>query len=233
MTNTTTPTRPLVLSHNQQVTFDGARYQPEIRVFDTVQSVRDEHGDKPAFDYWLAISIRNSRQHRSDLVTSIQSAAVLTADYPGKSEELAEKARRYEAAPVLREGQFVEIGGKGYRVRIARNPHGAADPIHFERMIDEDDGDQYSEAAENLAPLSVEEVIAAGIPPILPDWEDEVSDMHLDGESTDSILAMTRRDFPMIDEKTVLDYLASLDTIAAECSAEASAERRAMGTGAY
>ena len=70
-----------------------------------------------------------AKQNGFSMAFTIQDPTVITADYPGKAEELAAERTRINAAPELQDEQLVEIEGNRYKVRLVA--HDYSDPIHF------------------------------------------------------------------------------------------------------
>lgn len=91
------------LTNNQQIRTTCDTYQPEIRV-----------GTQQGYTPWAS-----------------KEAAVISADYPGKAANIAAAAAAYAAAPVVEDGQTVEIDGQIYTAKYARRPMQVSDPIEW------------------------------------------------------------------------------------------------------
>lgn len=149
MNETTSSTKKvLTLTHNQQVRVPALRYASKIVIL-TLSGFYAEHRAKYGnverdFPHateegleWLkkaeAMTIEDYDQDQRNkggaLPTSMQSPSVLCADYPGKAERLAKERAEEAAAPVLEDGQVVEIDGKLWTVKVGRV--GTCDPVHF------------------------------------------------------------------------------------------------------
>lgn len=63
---------------------------------------------------------------------TLQSPAVITADYPGKFEKLEAERAAIAAAPELENGETVEIDGEKYTVTLMGSEY--SDPIKFRKI---------------------------------------------------------------------------------------------------
>jgi hypothetical protein len=91
------------LTSNQQIRTMADTCQPEIRV-----------GTEDGYTPW-----------------TMKVAAVVSADYPGKAQDAAAAAASYAAAPLIEDGQLVEIEGGIYTAKYARRPMQVSDPIEW------------------------------------------------------------------------------------------------------
>ncbi len=91
------------LTNNQQIRTTADSYQPEIRV-----------GTENGYTPW-----------------TMKVAAVISADYPGKAQDAKAMADAYATAPIIEDGQRVEIDGKIYSAKYARRPMQVSDPIEW------------------------------------------------------------------------------------------------------
>lgn len=58
-----------------------------------------------------------------------QAPSILTADYPGKHEELERERRLNTEAPEIEDGELVEIDGRTWETRVIGQRY--ANPVHF------------------------------------------------------------------------------------------------------
>lgn len=112
MTNTNTITS---LSHGQMIRVPSFRWQKAITV-GTHRGSAARYGDD-----LTGVELQDP--------WALQECACLTADYPGKDEELDRKAAEQAAATPVEEGQIVEIEGELYRVHITGERY--SDPVKF------------------------------------------------------------------------------------------------------
>lgn len=63
---------------------------------------------------------------------TVKHAACLTADYPGKADDLAAKREAYINAVLVRDGEIVELEGHMYTAKY--NSPNVSDPITFIRV---------------------------------------------------------------------------------------------------
>lgn len=123
MTATTTPT---ILSHNQIIRVKGfSRYANKITV-GTARGYAAQYNDDAEEAHKRAI------ENGHETAWANQSAAVLSADYPGKAEALEAEAAAIAAAPEIENGQTVEIEGEIFTVRVTGERY--SDPVHFQRV---------------------------------------------------------------------------------------------------
>lgn len=122
-TNTMPTSNITTLSHNQIVRGAGfPDYTNKIKV-GTVRGCALEWDNCPKE------AESRAKQNGHSMAFTTQDPSIITADYPGKAEELAAKRARIDAAPELQDGQLVEIEGKRYKSRLVG--HDYSDPIHF------------------------------------------------------------------------------------------------------
>jgi hypothetical protein len=121
---TTTPTT--TLSHNQIIRVKGfSQYANKITV-GTARGYAAEYYDAPEESHKRALD------NGHDTAWANQSASVLSADYPGKKQELDAKAAAIASAPEIENGQTVEIEGELFTVRVTGERY--SDPVHFKRI---------------------------------------------------------------------------------------------------
>ena len=124
-------THTIKLKHGQTVRGEGFTYAQRITVW-TVRGYEAEHGRKynvqvdPEKAHQLAVE----RGHEVALTN--QECAVLTADYPGKAEQLAAERAEIGASVILQNGQQVIIEGQAYTVRLVGARY--SNPIQFDRI---------------------------------------------------------------------------------------------------
>ena len=99
------------LQHDQQIRIEGFEFNPVIRVF-TLTGYAIANGQNP--DEVLERAFNNNHNTRP---CALQEASMLTADYAGKAEEMRQKAIAYQNAPMLSNGETVEIEGQKYTFR--------------------------------------------------------------------------------------------------------------------
>ena len=93
---------------------------------------------KMTLDEAAEIEVQESikRDHEMNRSTewawTLQSPAVITANYPGKFEKLAAEKKAIADAPELENGEIVEIDGDTYRVALMGSEY--SDPIKFFRI---------------------------------------------------------------------------------------------------
>jgi hypothetical protein len=110
---------------------EGFTYAQRITV-GTVRGYEAEHGRKynvqvdPEKAHQLAVE----RGH--EVAWTNQECAVLSADYPGKSEELDAARAEIAASVILQNGQQVIIEGQAYTVRLVGARY--SNPIQFVRI---------------------------------------------------------------------------------------------------
>lgn len=76
---------------------------------------------------------RDEEMHRkTQWAWTLQHAACLTADYPGKALALANERAMIAAAPELEDGETVKIDGISYSVKLMGDCY--SDPIHFTKI---------------------------------------------------------------------------------------------------
>jgi hypothetical protein len=125
-THTTDTTK---LTYGQIVRGEGFTYAQRITV-GTVRGYEAEHGKKynvqvdPEKAHQLAVE----RGH--EVAWTNQECAVLTADYPGKAEQLADERAKIDASVILQDGQQVIIEGQTYTVRLVGARY--SNPIKFD-----------------------------------------------------------------------------------------------------
>ena len=126
-----TAAHPIELTYGQVVRGEGFTYAQRITV-GTVRGYEAEHGSKynvqvdPEKAHQLAVE----RGH--EVAWTNQECAVLSADYPGKSEELAAARAEIAASLILQNGQQVIIEGQAYTVRLVGARY--SNPIQFDRI---------------------------------------------------------------------------------------------------
>ena len=92
----------ITLTNNTQIRTTADTYQPEIRV-----------GTEDGYVWTLKV------------------AAAISSNYAGKAADMKAAADAYAAAPVIENGQQVEIDGKVYTAKYARKPMQVSDPIEW------------------------------------------------------------------------------------------------------
>lgn len=123
--NTSTQTAPVLtqLVHGQEIRVKGFKYVQQITVF-TICGYAKEQGRCPGDAVMLAARFGHSIDP-----STIQRAAVITANYPGKQAELEAKRAATAAAVEIEEGQEVVIEGSVYRTVVMGERF--SDPVHF------------------------------------------------------------------------------------------------------
>jgi hypothetical protein len=117
------------LVHDQQIKTRQDQYSPVITI-GTIEGYAKERGAD--VQKALEQNEKNAKANpwtKYDLAWASQSGTCLTADYPGKAEEMAKKAQAYKDAVMLENGEQVTIEGRDYTVKYT-GPH-FSDPIHF------------------------------------------------------------------------------------------------------
>ena len=102
------------LTHGEQIRTTMDTYNPVITI-GTAKGFEAEYGkDTDKIEAWTT-----------------KHAAYITADYPGKANDLAEKREAYKNAVLVRNGDVVEIEGHIYTAKY--NSPNVSDPITFVR----------------------------------------------------------------------------------------------------
>lgn len=114
------------LHHNQQIKVESFTFRPVITV-GTQKGYYDEYAESNA-KYGLTYE----EDVNEDYAYAIRSASCLTANYPGKAEELERKRIAYENAPAVENGEIVVIDGRRFKVHITGENY--SDPIHFKEI---------------------------------------------------------------------------------------------------
>ena len=114
------------LSHNQEIRVAGfSKLAQKVKV-GTARGYAAEYGKDPAEAHQRELSLGY------DTAWTVQSPGVLTADYPGKAEELRKAREAREEAPEIAHGEHVEIEGETFEVRVIGERY--SDPVHFIRL---------------------------------------------------------------------------------------------------
>lgn len=66
---------------------------------------------------------------KHDLAYTVSCGFCITSDYPGKAEALAAERAATAAAPMIENGEVVEIEGRVYTAKYTRDY--VSDPVHF------------------------------------------------------------------------------------------------------
>jgi hypothetical protein len=131
MSNTTTKTTgtgisAVHLAYGQTVRGHGfPHYTQRIGVY-TVRGYAESYGESGEE------AIARAKRNGHPLAFTVQDPCMITNDYTGKAEKLAALNAEIESAPVLREGDFVEIDGLLYRSRLVGADYSS--PIKFEAV---------------------------------------------------------------------------------------------------
>lgn len=78
------------------------------------------------------IAIERAKRNGHALAFTVQDPTVISNDYAGKAEKLAALEAEIESAPMLCEGDLVEIEGLLYRARLIGADYSS--PIKFEQL---------------------------------------------------------------------------------------------------
>jgi hypothetical protein len=122
-TNATTDNEIKTLAHNQEIRGAGFKYAQKITV-GTIAGYAKEYNEDPAAAIARAVEFGHSLAPWAN-----QSAAVLTANYAGKDEQIAKERAATSAAPELADGETVQIEGALFTVKLLGARY--SDPIHF------------------------------------------------------------------------------------------------------
>jgi len=115
--------KPLALTYGMEVRGKGfPDYTPKITVF-TVEGYARKNKEDPA------AAVKRAIENGHELTGTTGGMSVMTDDYPGKAEAHAKALKETAAAPVLDNGELVEIEGRTYAVRLVGANY--SDPIHF------------------------------------------------------------------------------------------------------
>lgn len=134
------------LHHDQLVRGKGFPvYTQEIRictlrgyVSDNLRKYGIRVGQKMSMERAIKLEVEASVKRDAEMCRqtewawTLQSPAVITANYPGKFEKLAAEHAAIAAAPELENGEIVEIDGDTYRVALMGSEY--SDPIKFFRI---------------------------------------------------------------------------------------------------
>ncbi len=114
------------LTYGQAVRGHGFPYYTQrIKVY-TVRGYAESYGESGE----EAIARAKSNGHT--LAFAVQDPCMITSDYAGKAEKLSALDAEIESAPVLCEGDLVEIEGLLYRSRLVGEKYSS--PIRFEAV---------------------------------------------------------------------------------------------------
>ena len=117
--------RTKTLTHGQQIRTLQDQYEPVITV-GTVRGYAAEYGDDPD------AAEERARGFGHTLVWTSKHATWMTSDFRRKAERDSIWRRKhwaYVAAPVVEDGEIVEIEGNEYTVKYIGQQY--ADPVHF------------------------------------------------------------------------------------------------------
>ena len=122
---TTTTTTPVaILKHDDKVVITEGRNKGILNTICHTPKFLKEI-DSSISDEFIATRIRLYGE-----VSASAEPAMLTADYNGKSIDLAKKAEERKNAPKVSDGDIVEVEGKLYKLRINMK-FAVCDPIKF------------------------------------------------------------------------------------------------------
>lgn len=132
------------LTSGQQIKIKGAFWARAITIhtvlgseIENIKKYNRNVGAKEAFDRATAeIEIRKARwAERGETYPmapfAIQAPGVLTDNYPGKAEQLAQEELNFKLAPEIADGELVMIDGEVWEVKVLGLQY--SDPIHFTR----------------------------------------------------------------------------------------------------
>ena len=126
-----TDTTRKILTHGQLIRGRGfSPYTKAIRFHTLEGAMAEEHGR-----WTVAGSVARDigQKRETKWAWASQAPGVLTADYPGKAEKLAAEHAAIAAAPVLEDGEIVQVGDAEFKVKLLGDRY--SDPIHFELVI--------------------------------------------------------------------------------------------------
>lgn len=116
------------LEYNEQVKIEGWMYSSVVRVF----SVEGYDREYKKTAEQIQESLDRCAKNNWPLAITTAEGEILTADYAGKSDDMAKKAKAYENATILTDGETVEIEGRKYTVKVINKEWVKnSDPIHF------------------------------------------------------------------------------------------------------
>lgn len=111
------------LRHGQQIAVDSFEFRPKITVGTLEGCSKPEN---------LKESIERAKANNHPFAWTIRSASCITADYPGKNEEIRKKNQAYNEAVRVENDEIVIIEGRKYKVVIVGENF--SDPIHFKSI---------------------------------------------------------------------------------------------------
>jgi hypothetical protein len=114
------------LRHGQTIRVAGfSKYANRITV-GTARGYASQYGEDAEASHSATIA------NGHDTAWANQEPSMLTADYTGKDADLAATAEKIASAPVIHNGQQVEIEGEIFTVRVTGERY--CDPVHFKRI---------------------------------------------------------------------------------------------------
>jgi hypothetical protein len=125
----TSAAQPIELTYNQVVRGEGFTYAQRITV-GTVRGYEAEHGSKYNVQVDPEKAHQRAVERGHEVAWTNQECAVLTADYPGKAEQLASERAEIAASVILQDGQQVIIEGQTYTARLVGARY--SNPIKFD-----------------------------------------------------------------------------------------------------
>ena len=109
------------LTYGQQIKTNQDRYRPVITIF-TVRGYAKQYGEDQENAY-------NQAKGNGHLLACGQMhASILTDNYNGKDDDIKQKALAYENAPLIEDGEIVDIDGVKY---ITQYKGQYSDCVHF------------------------------------------------------------------------------------------------------
>ena len=84
------------------------------------------------FNLEMAKEVANRPQNINTPAWGALRATCLTANYPGKMKDLADENAARENAPLIEDGEVIELEGEKFIAHVINRR--VADPIHFKRV---------------------------------------------------------------------------------------------------
>lgn len=121
-----TATATITLSHKQEIRVKGFTPLAQSITVGTCRGYAAQYNEDGEASHARALA------NGHDTAWTNQAAAVLSADYPGKSEALDAARKATAEAPEIEDGQTVEIEGELFRVKVLGERY--SDPVKFIRI---------------------------------------------------------------------------------------------------
>jgi hypothetical protein len=110
------------LSHGQQIVVPSFKYQNKIELV-TPRGYALHHGYCPEEAEAQAIKFGH------EFLACFKHCSIITSDYEGKAEKLAQEHKEWENAQRIEEGDIVKCEGRKYTVKVLSE--NVSDPVKF------------------------------------------------------------------------------------------------------